>query len=95
MHGQDGLGDVGLYPQTRQAENEHAANLLVRLVNQSPGDLTLVAIDPLTNLAVALKLEPKLPYKIKRFIDMGGAATAIVLEVDTARFYQLMEQSLR
>ena len=76
VHGQDGLGDVGLAHQTRTAESEHAALALVRMANESPGEYTLVAIGPLTNIAVALTLDPTLPEKLKRFVVMGGAVTA-------------------
>ncbi|MBK7893789.1 MAG: nucleoside hydrolase [Anaerolineaceae bacterium] len=76
VHGQDGLGDVGYVPKTRQAESEHAALALLRMANEAPGEYTLVAIGPLTNIAVALKLDPKLPEKLKRFVVMGGAVTA-------------------
>lgn len=74
-HGNDGLGDVGLVPKSRQAESEHAVNALIRMVNESPGEITLAAIGPLTNIAVALKLDPDLPKKLKRFVVMGGAVT--------------------
>lgn len=76
VHGQDGLGDVGYVPKTRQAEAEHAALALVRLATEAPGEYTLVAIGPLTNIAVALKLDPRLPEKLKRFVVMGGAVTS-------------------
>lgn len=74
-HGNDGLGDVGLVPQRRKAKTEHAVKALLRLVNESPGELTLAAIGPLTNIAVALTLDPDLPSKLKRFVVMGGAVT--------------------
>lgn len=76
VHGSDGLGDTGLPPSTRKVESEHAAVALVRIANENPGELTLVAIGPLTNVAVALKLDPSLPQKIKRFVVMGGAIYA-------------------
>ncbi len=74
-HGNDGLGDAGLIPHSRQAETEHAALALVRLVNRSPGEITLAAIGPLTNVAVALTIDPDLPQKLKRLVVMGGAVT--------------------
>lgn len=76
VHGHDGLGDAGFPPSRRQAEGEHAALTLVRMANEAPGELNLVAIGPLTNLAVALKLDPQLPAKFKQLIVMGGAIYA-------------------
>ena len=76
VHGDDGLGDCGIRPQERTKMGEHAALAHVRLINESPGEYTLVAIGPLTNIAVALKLDPTLPEKVKRFVVMGGAVTA-------------------
>jgi len=76
IHGQDGLGDAGFTPQSRRAETEHASLALLRLANEAPGEYTLVAIGPLTNIAVALKLDPKLPAKLKRLVVMGGAVTS-------------------
>lgn len=72
-HGNDGLGDAGFTPKSHQAETEHAANALVKMVNDSPNELTLAAIGPLTNVALALQLDPTLPQKLKRFVVMGGA----------------------
>ncbi|VAW37093.1 Inosine-uridine preferring nucleoside hydrolase [hydrothermal vent metagenome] len=76
VHGTDGLGDAGFVPKVRQPEAEHAALALIRMANEAPNDYTLVAIGPLTNIAVALKLDPTLPTKLKRFVVMGGAVTA-------------------
>ena len=76
VHGRDGLGDAGFPPSTRQLEAEHAVAALVRLAGESPREFSLVAIGPLTNLAVALKLDPQLPGKFKQLIVMGGAIYA-------------------
>jgi len=73
VHGADGLGDCGIPASKRQAQTEHAVHALVRLANENPGELTLVAIGPLTNLAVALSLDPELPTKFKQLVIMGGA----------------------
>lgn len=75
VHGEDGFGDVGFAEPDALAENEHAANALVRLINENPGEITLVAIGPLTNVAVALLLDPDLPAKTDRLVVMGGAVT--------------------
>lgn len=75
VHGDDGLGDVGFQPLYRTVEAEHGALALVRLANAAPNAYTLVALGPLTNVAVALKLDPLLPRKLKRFVIMGGAVT--------------------
>ncbi|CAN4278119.1 nucleoside hydrolase [Pseudoxanthomonas sp. LjRoot125] len=75
VHGQDGFGDVGFAPAARQAEDEHAALAILRLSHEHAGRLVLVALGPLTNIALALKLDPTLPQRVARFVVMGGAVT--------------------
>lgn len=75
VHGEDGLGDVGFARSSRAVAAEHAASALVRMASESPGQLTLVCLAPLTNLAVALALDPELPHKLARVVVMGGAVT--------------------
>jgi purine nucleosidase len=77
FHGEDGLGDSGYPPSPRQVEGEHAVLALIRLADESPGELTLAAIGPLTNLALALRLDPQLPAKYKSLMVMGGAVRAM------------------
>lgn len=76
VHGRDGFGDTGYEPATREAAAEHAALALIRLSHEHAGRLLLVALGPLTNIALALKLDPTLPERIGRFVVMGGAVTA-------------------
>lgn len=77
VHGDDGMGDWPERPPVRgEIEPEHAALALVRLINEAPGELTLIALGPLTNLALAIKLDPELPNKVKRFVFMGGTVNA-------------------
>lgn len=73
VHGNDGFGDVGLPAPKRVAETEHAAAAMVRLAKQHPGELTFVMLGPLTNLALALTLDPDLPKRVPRLVIMGGA----------------------
>src|SRR5688572_13183197 len=75
VHGRDGFGDTGYAPATRAAEAEHAALAILRLSHEHAGRLLLVALGPLTNLALALKLDPTLPQRIARCVVMGGAVT--------------------
>lgn len=73
VHGEDGLGDAGIPQSQRKAEKEPAALALIRLANTHPNELELIAIGPLTNLALALRLDPALPSRYKRLVIMGGA----------------------
>lgn len=75
VHGRDGFGDTGYTAAARQADAEHAALAILRLSNRYAGRLLLVALGPLTNLALALKLDPGLPERIGRLVVMGGAVT--------------------
>lgn len=75
VHGADGFGDVGFPEPAQPAQAEHAALALIRLTRERPGELTLVALGPLTNLALALRLDPTLPERVKRLVIMGGAVT--------------------
>lgn len=75
VHGEDGFGDVLEGTPKSTPETEHAANAIVRLARENPGELTLVTIGPLTNVALALRLEPDLPNLYQRMVVMGGAVT--------------------
>jgi purine nucleosidase len=76
VHGHDGFGDTGYTPSTRQPSAEHAALAILRLSHEYAGELTLVMLGPLTNLALALRLDPNLPKRIKRLLIMGAAVNA-------------------
>jgi purine nucleosidase len=75
-HGADGLGESGYPLPAAKVSPEHAANALIRMADESPGNLTLVAIGPLTNLALAVSLDPELPKKYKKLVILGGAIRA-------------------
>lgn len=74
FHGKDGMGNQHYPAPQILARSEHAANALVRHFSESPGDITLVTLGPLTNIAMALMLEPKLADWVKHCYIMGGAA---------------------
>jgi len=73
VHGADGFGDTAYLPAAQRASEEHAVTALLRLSRQHAGQLTVVALAPLTNLALALRLDPQLPSRIARLVVMGGA----------------------
>jgi purine nucleosidase len=76
VHGTDGLGDVGFPEPKAIAGDEHAVQAILRLTRER-SDLTLVALGPLTNLALAVRLDPSLPQRVKRLVIMGGAVTGL------------------
>jgi purine nucleosidase len=75
VHGQDGFGDVGFAPAAQAPDPEHAALALLRHSHAEAGRLVLVALGPLTNIALALRLDPTLPSRVARLVVMGGAVT--------------------
>ncbi|KAE8278307.1 hypothetical protein D5F01_LYC23206 [Larimichthys crocea] len=74
FHGKDGLGDVPDpdAPGLELLQEQKASEAIVRMVKENPGEVTLVATAPLTNLAEAVQLEPSLPEKLKALYIMGG-----------------------
>jgi purine nucleosidase len=72
VHGQDGLGDIGLDLQGRTPADGWAPQVIIDTVRAHPGEITLVAIGPLTNLAIALLAAPDVAAKVERCVIMGG-----------------------
>jgi purine nucleosidase len=72
VHGQDGMGDSFFPKAAQRPRPEHAVDELVRRINESPGELTLLAQAPLTNLATAVARDPSIASKVKRLYIMGG-----------------------
>ena len=72
VHGQDGMGDIGLPLFGRNPEPEHATDVLIETINRHPGECTLVTLGPLTNVAVALLREPAMAAMVRECVIMGG-----------------------
>ena len=74
VHGDDGLGNINAEPPTCQPLNTTAAQFIVEQVMAAPGEVTLVPVGPLTNIALALRLEPRIAQAVKEVVIMGGNA---------------------
>jgi purine nucleosidase len=74
VHGSNGVGEVQLERAPSGVAAESAPEMLVRLAREHAGELRVVAIGPLTNLAAALRLDPELPSLVEELTLMGGAA---------------------
>ncbi|MDX2159829.1 MAG: nucleoside hydrolase [bacterium] len=74
VHGGDGQGNLYLDPPTTSALAVPAAQWIVEQVMAHPGEITLVPVGPLTNIALALHLEPRIVQHVREVVLMGGNA---------------------
>ncbi|MCZ4275195.1 nucleoside hydrolase [Rhodococcoides yunnanense] len=72
-HGPQGIGYAELPVSQRKLSNRNATNAWVELVRERPGQITGLVTGPLTNLAMAIRIEPALPRLLQRLVVMGGA----------------------
>lgn len=77
FHGPDGMGGMNYPIPVRKAQKSHAVEAMVEAFRASPGEITLVTLGPLTNIALALGVAPDLKDKIKACFVMGGAANTV------------------
>lgn len=76
VHGRNGIGDID-YPLPKgKPDPRRAAQFIVDTIMANPGEITLVALGPLTNVALAVALEPRIAEHVKEVVLMGGAANA-------------------
>lgn len=72
-HGPQGTGYAVLPPPRRTVSDRHAADVMIAEARRRPGEVTLITLGPLTNLAVALEREPELPRLLRALVMMAGA----------------------
>jgi pyrimidine-specific ribonucleoside hydrolase len=72
-HGENGLGGAVFPEPSTKPVSTPAAELIRQVVRKYPGEVTLVTIGPLTNVAAALNADPELPNMVKRLVMMGGS----------------------
>ncbi|ASN06325.1 nucleoside hydrolase [Virgibacillus necropolis] len=73
IHGDNGLGGIERPKPTVSESKENAALEILRRCNEAPNEITIIALGPVTNVALALSIDPGLAQKVKRIIVMGGA----------------------
>jgi purine nucleosidase len=79
VHGPDGMGGIGwtqVNNKQQKLDPRHAAQFIVDTVMARPGEITLVPVGPLTNIGLALQLEPRIVKAVKRVVIMGGTMLA-------------------
>jgi inosine-uridine nucleoside N-ribohydrolase len=73
VHGEDGLGETSGVEQVGEPASAHAADAMIEIVSRRPGEITLIALGPLTNLAMAILRDPTTMVLTREIIAMGGA----------------------
>ena len=73
IHGETGLDGPVFEPLTRKIEAEHAVNYIVKTLMNSDEKITMVTTGPMTNLGMAIRMEPKILDKIQEIVFMGGS----------------------
>jgi ribosylpyrimidine nucleosidase len=75
IHGTDGLGDIPFPVYPVKEEKERGVDAIIRLIMENPGEVTLVPTGPLTDVALAIRLEPEIIKNAKEIVCMGGSLT--------------------
>lgn len=72
VHGPDGMGDMNLEEPMISCAEGHAVDTLIRVIMENPGEIELVTLGPLTNVAIAFLREPRIADRVKSVFVMGG-----------------------
>ena len=75
VHGEDGMGNTNPPPPKGKVIDKSAAEFIIEVVHTYPDEVTLVPIGPLTNIALALKIDPAIVSLVKKVVLMGGAVS--------------------
>ncbi len=77
FHGEDGMGNMFYPDPIRAPESKHAVDAIIDTIKANPGEITLVTLAPLTNIATALLRAPEIASLVARVVIMGGAANVV------------------
>lgn len=76
VHGPEGFGNLPAFTPAASPDPRPAAQFIVDTINAAPGEITLCPVGPLTNIALALRLDPGITSKVREVVIMGGAVEA-------------------
>ncbi|NIK11388.1 nucleoside hydrolase [Alkalibacillus almallahensis] len=77
VHGRDGMGDSFFNQAIQRPESEHAVDFIIKTVKENPGDISLLAIASLTNIAMAIKKDPTIVEDLNHIYIMGGTNNSL------------------
>lgn len=86
VHGSDGMGDSFFPKPGREPEKSHAIDFIIDTINSHPGEVSLLAIAPLTNIVMAIKKDRGIIDKIEHLYIMGGTNNALGNIVPAAEY---------
>lgn len=86
FHGPGGMGKLGHLQPSRPLAGRNAVQELIRRFGDTPGEITLITLGPLTNIAAALTLEPRLAEWVRECYVMGGNANCVGNVTPAAEF---------
>lgn len=87
VHGDSGIGGIQLPPPRTETVPEHGVDFIIRTLMESEGDITLVAIGPLTNVALALRKQPEIADKVQEIVLMGGGTMGNITPAAEFNFF--------
>ncbi len=86
VHGRNGLGEVELPEPRLRPVGKHAVDVIIETVLSAPGEISLVPIGPLTNIALAARREPAIIQQVREVVIMGGALLVPGNDTPSAEF---------
>lgn len=72
-HGSDGQAENFLPTPVQKPDTRHGSQFIIDKVNEFPGEVTIAVTGPMSNLALALQLDPEIRKKIKKVVAISGA----------------------
>jgi purine nucleosidase len=86
MHGNDGMSEANFPRASQRPERQHAVDAIIERVMAEPGEISILAQAPLTNIALAYLKEPRIAQAVKHLWIMGGTDNAVGNVTPTAEF---------